>query len=273
MDNLPGQLSLFPEEPAAEPLMTIEEMKEHKWHISWSGGKDSTATIILCHELGVPVENITYIRMMYDETTPATLPIMTDFVDHAAETFRAWGYNVRMVKSLQTAKEVAEHPIKRAKDPERIGKPNGAINFLRGGCGFTRVKINTIKKLLPHDDVYEMVGYAADETARLHRLGGKYQSVLVATQVNEADTFAICNKYGLLSPLYGRGIGRDGCWFCPNCNKRERENLKREHPELHKEIIKMIEMVDIPLDRWAYMNNWAKDYDDYLKEKDQTTLF
>ena len=27
-------------------FMNIEEMKQHEWSISWSGGKDSTATVI-----------------------------------------------------------------------------------------------------------------------------------------------------------------------------------------------------------------------------------
>ena len=41
--------------------MNIEEMKQHEWSISWSGGKDSTATVILCHEYGIPIkERITF---------------------------------------------------------------------------------------------------------------------------------------------------------------------------------------------------------------------
>ena len=63
--------------------MNIEEMKQHEWSISWSGGKDSTATVILCHEYGIPIKEIIYVRMMYDEELPATLPVMTDFVDNA----------------------------------------------------------------------------------------------------------------------------------------------------------------------------------------------
>lgn len=58
-------------------LMTVDEMKGHEWSVSWSGGKDSTATIILMQEYGVPIKNITYVRMMYDDKTPATLPGQT----------------------------------------------------------------------------------------------------------------------------------------------------------------------------------------------------
>ena len=36
--------------------MNIEEMKQHEWCISWSGGKDSTATVILSHEYGITIK-------------------------------------------------------------------------------------------------------------------------------------------------------------------------------------------------------------------------
>ena len=55
-------------------LMTIDEMRLHKWTVSWSGGKDSTATVILMHENNIPIEKIIYVRMMYDDKLPATLP-------------------------------------------------------------------------------------------------------------------------------------------------------------------------------------------------------
>lgn len=38
--------------------MTLEEMKQHEWDVSWSGGKDSTATIILMHENNIPIKKI-----------------------------------------------------------------------------------------------------------------------------------------------------------------------------------------------------------------------
>ena len=71
-------------------MKKIEEMKQHEWSISWSGGKDSTATVILCHEYGIPIKEIIYVRMMYDEELPATLPVMTDFVDNAVKVFENW---------------------------------------------------------------------------------------------------------------------------------------------------------------------------------------
>lgn len=69
-----------------------------KYNISWSGGKDSTATIILAHELKIPINEIIYCRVMYNEYIPADLPIMSKFIDDSIKFFTEWGYKVRIVK-------------------------------------------------------------------------------------------------------------------------------------------------------------------------------
>lgn len=212
--------------------MTLEEMKNHKWSVSWSGGKDSTATIILMRENNVPIEEIVYVRMMYDETLPATLPIMTNFVDNAIKTFEEWGYKVRVVKSIRTAKELAEKKYSRSSCKERNGKPYGVGNFLRGHCMFAGVKTKTCESIALSE--YQMIGYAVDEVDRIQRLTDKKQSIMVTMNIKERDTFDICRKYNLLSPLYDLGITRDGCFFCPNNAKKERvikERLSRTNGE------------------------------------------
>ena len=238
--------------------MNIEEMRQHEWTISWSGGKDSTATVILCHEYGIPVKDIIYVRMMFDDELPATLPVMTDFVDNAVKVFENWGYNVRVVKSIKSAKDIIESTYKRSKYADRIGKPYGVTSFCRGGCKFTDVKMNTIKSIVNAD--YEMLGYAADELERLHRLTETKCSIMAELGIEEKETFDICRKYGLLSPLYDLGIKRDGCWFCPNAGKIERQYIKEHYPQLVKKIYDMIEMCDYDIDFLCKRNNWVAQY-------------
>lgn len=69
------------------PFMSIEEMRKHEWTINWSGGKDSTCTIIACIKYGVPIKEINYVRMMYDNNFPAVLPVMNKFIDECIEFF------------------------------------------------------------------------------------------------------------------------------------------------------------------------------------------
>lgn len=239
-------------------MMNIEEMKEHEWSISWSGGKDSTATIIRCIENGIPIKEILYVRMMYDEETPATLPVMTSFVDDAVNIFKSWGLNVRVVSSCKTAKELIDRCYRRSKYSDRVDKPYGVTAFCRGTCNFTSVKQRTLRSLGCSE--YQMIGYASDEKERVVRLGGKMQSVLVALGDTEADCFEICRSYGLLSPLYELGFPRDGCWFCPNAGFYERKYLLDKHPELVTHIRNMIEMCDYDLTGLKYRNNWVKEF-------------
>lgn len=245
-------------------LMSLKEMMEHEWSVSWSGGKDSTATLILMHELGIPVRNIIYVRMMFDEETPATIPVMTDFVDRAKKVFEGWGYPVTVVKSNKTAMDLAKCVYRRSKFEDRNGHCYGITNFVRGMCKFTDVKQKTIKSLQDSLD-YEMIGYACDETERLHRLGDRKQSVMVAMGVKENDTYDICRRYDLLSPLYDLGLNRDGCWFCPNAKPDERNLIRERYPELVTKIRGLIKLCDydiLSLYRSGRVN-WMKDKDIY----------
>lgn len=238
--------------------MTIEEMRQHEWTISWSGGKDSTATIILCHEYEIPIKEIIYVRMMYDENTPATLPIMTEFVDRAKRIFEEWGYFVRIEHGIESAVEIANKKFKRSNCLDRNGKPYGVMGFMRGMCKFTDVKQRTLKKLALSG--YQMIGYAVDETDRLKLLSETKQSIMVELNIMENETFDICRKYNLLSPFYDLGLSRDGCWFCPNAKEKEREMLRKDYPQLISEIDKMIELCDYDIKGLVARNNWVKDY-------------
>lgn len=241
-------------------IMSIEEMRKHEWVVSWSGGKDSTATIILCHKYGIPIKKIVYVRMMYNEDLPATLPVMVEFVDRAKEVFESWGYPVEIVKGVQTAQDFMNKVYFKSKYEYKNGNPYGVCAFCRGACKFTGVKSATIKKCSSGDVDYEMIGYASDEEERLIRLTDKKQSIMVTLGIKEADTFGLCTEYNLLSPLYGRGFGRDGCWFCPNAAKAERAYLVKNHPELIKEIVYMIEMCGYDVSTLSYRNHWVEDY-------------
>lgn len=212
-------------------LMTLEEMREHEWVVSWSGGKDSTATIILMHENKTPIKEIVCVRMMYDDKLPATLPIMTDFVDSAKATFESWGYKVRIVYPDKTAVDYMNATYKKSKFEGRVGKTYGVTAFMRQMCKLEGSKEKAVK-LAANENDYQMIGYAADEVERHKKLGNKKQSIMLALGVEEQKTYEICRKYNLLSPLYELGFTRDGCWFCPNARKAERNYLRAKHPEL-----------------------------------------
>lgn len=247
-------------------IMSLDEMREHEWIVSWSGGKDSTATIILMHENKIPIKKIVYVRMMFDETTPATLPIMTDFIEVGAAQFREWGYNVEIIPSIKTAMDLATAIYENSIHEEWNGKPYGINAFMRGICKFSGVKCNTVKKKINLNNEYQMIGYAADEVKRLHNLGGRKQSILCALNITTPQTFTACRRYGLLSPLYGTGVMRDGCFFCPNCKKRERDIIRQTRPDLIEKIYDLIRMSDYNNYFLKCRNYWLSDYYRELEE-------
>lgn len=36
-----------------------------KRYLSWSGGKDSSASIVLCHEKGIPLDGVVFSEVMF----------------------------------------------------------------------------------------------------------------------------------------------------------------------------------------------------------------
>jgi 3'-phosphoadenosine 5'-phosphosulfate sulfotransferase (PAPS reductase)/FAD synthetase len=252
------QLSLY-DKTAGQlyDMMSIDEMRQHEWDVSWSGGKDSTATLILMHENDVPVKRITYVRMMYDDSLPATLPVMNEFVEKAIRKIDGWGTKVEVLTPKRSAADLRDRTYQRSMYEIRNGKKYGISAFSRGRCNMTSTKTETIKKSR-RLDAYEMIGYAADEFDRLHRLGGRRQSILATMGVYEDETFGICRKYDLLSPLYELGMERDGCWFCPNCAKKQRQYIHENYPELIELIYDMIRETDMPIERMP--NCWIEDF-------------
>lgn len=239
--------------------MSIDKMREHEWSIDWSGGKDSTATIIACIKYDVPIKEINYIRMMYDEEIPATLPIMTEFVDKCIVLFRKrYGLKVNVIKSETCVNGVCNKVYKRSKNKELNGTRYTLASLCHGKCSFTSVK-KRASKLIRHSE-YELIGYAIDEPRRYCRLKHPNQeSILCTLNITENKAYDICKRNNLLSPLYGLGIKRDGCWFCPNCNKRQIEYVMNEYPNLAEIIYDEFSCRDGKY-LFADTNTWIKQY-------------
>ena len=73
-----------------------------KYIASWSGGKDSTASIILAHEHNEPLDLIIFAEVMFDENISGELPEHIDFVHKAVKVFDTWGYKVEILHSDKT---------------------------------------------------------------------------------------------------------------------------------------------------------------------------
>lgn len=178
-----------------------------KYIASWSGGKDSTASIILAHEHNEPLDLIIFSEVMFDKNISGELPEHIDFIKNKAiPVFESWGYEVKILHSDKTYLDCFHHIATKGK---RIGKKLGFP--MAGKCLINRdCKMPQIKKYLTEirEPFTQYIGIATDEPVRMNRIVNTRNkvSLLDKYRYTEQMAFELCDKYNLLSPIYD---------FCP----------------------------------------------------------
>lgn len=201
--------------------------------ICWSGGKDSTATIVLAHELGIPIDLIIISLVWFDKKRRiyAEYPEVIEWIfEYAIPLFESWGYKVKVLESDKDYMHWFYHTIERSGHEDRKGKLSGWL--IGGMCSMNREKVNPIKRYLKTlgRGYQEYIGIAADEPERLERVHRKGQiSLLEQKGIVEERTYDILRPYNLISPTY-KFSKRGGCWFCPNQTIKEFAHLKTNTP-------------------------------------------
>ena len=204
---------------------------------SCSFGKDSIATILLALEHGEPLDEVLYCEVMFDDHISGEVPEHRDFiVQRAIPVFEKLGMPVRVVKSEKTYTSLFMGKVTR-------GPKKGMIRSfpMCGKCYVQRdCKVSPIRqyqKTLPSDTV-QYIGIAKDEPKRLARLTANQISLLDKYGYTENDAKQLCQKAGLLSPVY-EFIDRGGCWFCPNAKLSELRHLYDHHPDLWQKMMRL----------------------------------
>ena len=263
------------------------EESETLYIASWSGGKDSTASIILAHEHGEPLDLIIFSEVMFDKETSGELPDHINFIKNKAiPLFESWGYEVKVLHAELTYMDLF------MRKPTR-GKRKG-LGLKTGFPMAMRCQVNRSAKIKPIEDFLktldkqyaQYVGIATDEPERLERAKGKGQiSLLEKYGYTEQMAYDLCEKYGMLSPVY-EFTNRGGCWFCPNARKPELKNLRNNHPDLWQRLLDLEDEPNLIGKIWnslekksihmmeerfrqedAQMTIW-----DYLKQKEPTGI-
>ena len=202
--------------------------------ICWSGGKDSTATVILAHENNIKIDKIVMSEVMFDKSKGVSNEDEKhmEFVRNVAiPQFEKWGYKVEILHDKDDYLSLFHRTIKRSKKYKGLwGFPLGGMCALNNYC-----KMRPVKQFLKeHKDCTQFVGIAIDEVERLNRLHKKENliSLLENYKYTEIMAYDLCKKYNLLSPLYYKEkTTRGGCWNCPNQSIFSFMQLKLEHPE------------------------------------------
>lgn len=247
-----------------------------KTYLSWSGGKDSTASIILCYEKGIPLDGIVMSEVMFDHSRNISgeNPKHIKWVYETAIPIieNVFGYNVIILKDDSDYIKEFYHILQKSKIKERNGKCSGF--FLGGMCvGNDRLKMRPLRRFFKEQgNPRRIVGIAVDEPKRLARLKQNTFSVLANYNITEDMTYDICQKYNLLSPIYSEET-RGGCWFCPNQSVKELAKLNKEYPELWEELKKMSKCENLVSEYFMYNKTFQEIEEQVNAINNQLTLF
>lgn len=244
-------------------------------HLScWSGGKDSTASIILAHEHGEPLDIILFSEVMFDKNISGELPEHIDFVKNKCiPLFKSWGYRTEILHSDKTFLDCFNHVIEKSeKNKGKIqGFPTPRMCKINDRCK-TRPLDSYLRGL--GEDYIKYVGIASDEPKRLARMGENQISLLYKYGYTEDGAYELCQMYGLISPVYEFAT-RNGCWFCPNAKDEELKRLRKNHRELWNKLLKLEEKQNLLIDKWnAITKTRIHDKEEqFYWEEQQMTIF
>jgi len=224
------------------------------YSVGWSGGKDSTASIILAHIHNEPVDSIVFVEVMFDIANGISgeNPQHIDFIKNKAiPLFESWGYKVDVVHSdrdfLSVFNRVIERPTKHLEHKGlKYGFPPNGLCSIKRDC-----KMRAIKSYYKNiaEEYIQYVGIAVDEPkhlARLHKT--KNISLLEKNGLTESNAMQLCKECDLLSPTY-KLSKRGGCWFCPNAKLTEHRDIRNRYPEVWKQYINL-ECEKVAFDKW-----------------------
>lgn len=190
--------------------------------VSLSGGKDSTAMLLMMLERGEQIDEVIF----FD--TGKEFPEMYEHIDRL-ETDTGLRFT-RLGMDFDWL--MFDKPIKSKYGGSGYGWPRANARW----C--TACKQATIESVLRYRaDVVSCVGIAADET---HRVRDK-RYPLVELGVTESDALSYCYERGYTWGGLYEHFHRVSCWCCPLKSLDECRALRKFHPELWSELMQMDE--------------------------------
>ena len=233
-------------------------MQEKKYIASWSGGKDSTASIILAHEHGEPLDLIIFSEVMFDKGISGELPEHIDFIKNKAmPIFESWGYKTKILHSDKTYMDCFYHVVQKSEKNKgkRQGFPRPNMCKINDRC--KTKPLDTFFNGTNKDEYLKYVGIASDESKRIARIKFSSEnriSLLEKYGCTEQMAVGLCKKYDLLSPIY-EFASRGGCWFCPNAKYAELKHLRTCHRDLWNKLLMLESEPNLIVGMWNSLTN------------------
>lgn len=213
--------------------------------VSFSGGKDSTAMLLMMIEKGMQIDEI-----IFCDTT-VEFPQMIHHIDQVENYI---GREITRLQAPYDFEHYLAHHIKKTgknKGKKGYGFPDHQNRWCTG-----ELKKNVIRRHLKHyKHRTEYLGLAVDEERRIHKTKSTskvtYSFPLYDWNVTEAEALKYCYRKGFdWGGLYLK-FARVSCYLCPLQRIGELKIIYNEFPELWKNMKR--------LDQLSY-RKFRKDY-------------
>ena len=208
--------------------------------VSLSGGKDSTAMLLLMIECGMPIDAVISADTgmefpeMYEHLAKVDEYLYRERGIHITTLRHPHGFEYLMFDVPQQKKRAIERRIAMGQPLTGYGWPGIRVRWCTGQLK-THLIEKEVNRLKGEYGALHYVGIAADEAWRCK--GEQYP--LVEWGITEAAALRICYDrgydFGGLYEIYHRA----SCWCCPFQRIDELRKLRKHHPELWKKLMEL----------------------------------
>jgi 3'-phosphoadenosine 5'-phosphosulfate sulfotransferase (PAPS reductase)/FAD synthetase len=203
--------------------------------VSYSGGKDSTAMLMMMLDKNMPIDEIVFCEVIAFDNVGAEFEEMHYYIRKVENYIKK---KITIVNSGITFEEQFYTEYKRGK---RKGKIYGFPHTLGAWCT-GRLKMKALNKYFNSlGEHIRYIGIAYDEPVRYNRLSKNERAPLFEWQITERQAKTYLLEKDLLNPLYSK-FNRLGCWFCPKQPLYALKIIREQYPEY-----------------WSKMLEWEKD--------------
>ena len=208
--------------------------------VSLSGGKDSTAMLLLMIERGMPIDAVISADTgmefpeMYEHLAKVDAYLFRERGIHITTLRHPHGFEYLMFDVPQQKKRAIERRIAMGQPLTGYGWPGIRVRWCTGQLK-THLIAKEVNRLKGEHGALHYVGIAADEAWRCK----DEQYPLVEWGITEAEALKICYDrgydFGGLYEIYHRA----SCWCCPFQRIDELRKLRKYHPELWKKLMEL----------------------------------